>query len=174
MPRRISGPSSAEWQKLHTNDPPLALFTIAEDNTPQGMEPFIKRFVPRVGGVSGAAGVNQRGEVLANVTYDEFVIRGIAPTQDEDLSPRATVELGNVDEDIVRQLYSRRLDDATITMVVVRSSTPDFAEFTQRFRLEEVSVTGTALQFTVSLNGLLRYPASRITYNKEIAPGLFL
>lgn len=158
MPRVLSSTMLQAMYAQETGEVPLVLIKIDHDDLPEPL---------RV--TSDGADTISDGE-----TYIAYPFEIVLPDEPEDgRSPRARLQISNVDRQIVRNL--RGLSGApSFDLTIVRAGEPDLVEASwPRFSLRNALYDSLYVQGELSLDDVLqlRYPAD--SYLPSLFPGLF-
>lgn len=118
--------------------------------------------------------VNNTEQIVSNGnTFIPFPFRLTLPIDDSTSLPRASLEVDNVDRQIVEAI--RTITSApTVTLEIVRAAAPDVIEISwDDFRLQDVSYNSLTITGTLSMENFIGEPYPSDQFVPSTFPGIF-
>jgi len=114
------------------------------------------------------------GHTAGGQDYLSFPFDITMPPETEEGQPKVTLEICNVDRQIVAAVRGVSGDPITVELAVALASTPDVVEAgPYSFSLREASYDATVVSGTLAYEDLLNEPCPPRTMTPAVTPGLF-
>ena len=150
--------STALWGADEVTDPPLLLIEIVAANFPGSPIRIVPDNLP----------LTHNNEI-----YKSFALEIKLPNDGTDGEPRMTLSIGNAPSVLLPYVMSGALDDATITLRIVRRSTPNTIDWETTMYADFVTADENTMTFELSHKAKMNLRAMRVSYTPDIAPGLY-
>lgn len=103
-----------------------------------------------------------------------FVPVNIVLPNDEDSSPRATINLAYVTPEMLQYIRTNIVDPPRVKLELVLTSTPDTVEATfDSFYIVNISYTATSVQLELSMINYDKEPFPQYSFTPQYFPGLY-